>query len=63
MENTFWEDGNESPWSLTHKKGEFTGHKIPFGARVFFKPNDIRPNDVPGKNEPDGLEGVFGGYV
>ena len=34
MENTHWEDGKESPWSLTHKKGEFDGIKIPFGARV-----------------------------
>ena len=28
--NIHWEDGQESPWSMTHKKGEFTGLKIPF---------------------------------
>ena len=39
QENTHWEDGQESPWSMTHKKGEFTGLKIPFGARVLFKPS------------------------
>ena len=44
------------------KKGEFNGLKIPFGARVWFKPSDTRPGDVPGKWEPDALEGVFGGY-
>ena len=62
MENTHWEDGQESPWAKTHKQGEFDGIKIPFGARVWFKPNTSRPADVPGKWEPDGLEGVFAGY-
>ena len=62
MQNTHCEDGEESAWSLTHKKGEFTGMKIPFGARVWFKPSDTRPGDVPGKWEPDALEGVFAGY-
>ena len=60
--NTHWEGGEESAWSKTHKKGELGGLKIPFGARVWFKPNVTRPNDVPGKYEPDALEGVFGGY-
>ena len=53
MENTHWEDGEESPWSKTHKKGEFNGIKIPFGARVYFKPSETRVGDVPGKWEPD----------
>ena len=62
MENTHWEDGKESPWSKTHKKGEFEGIKIPFGARVLFEPNASRPNDVPGKWEPDSIDGIFVGY-
>ena len=60
--NTHWEDGQESPWSMTHKKGEFTGAKIPLGARVLFKPSATRPNDIPQKWEPDALEGVFAVY-
>ena len=62
MENTHWESGHESPWAKTHRKGEFTGPKIPFGARVLFKPSETRPGDVPGKWEPDSVEGVFAGY-
>ena len=62
MENTHWESGKESPYNKTHKKGEFLGLKIPFGARVDFKPNPTRPNDVPGKFEPDAVAGIFGGY-
>ena len=62
MDNTHYEDGDESPWNKTHKKGEFTGLKIPFGARVLFKPSDTRPGDVPGKWEPDGVDGIFAGY-
>ena len=62
MENTHCEDSKESPWSLTHKKGEFDGIKIPFGARVYFKPSETRPGDVPGKWEPDSLGGIFAGY-
>ena len=62
MENTHWEDGEESPWSKTHKQGEFRGIKVPFGARVLFKPNATRPQDVPGRHEPDSVEGVFAGY-
>ena len=63
MENTTWEDGKESPWSITHKKGEFAGARIPFGAKVWFKPSETRPDDVPGKWEPDSLEGVLAGYL
>ena len=59
QENTYWEDGRESPRSTTHKKGEFTGLKIPFGARVLFKPSATRPEDIPKKWEPDALEGVL----
>ena len=62
MENTHWEDGEESPWAKTHKKGEFEGMRIPFGARVLFKPSETRPGDVPGKWEPDALEGILAGY-
>ena len=62
MENTHCESGCESPWFKTHKRGEFDGPKIPFGARVWFKPSITRPNDVPGKWEPDSLEGIFAGY-
>ena len=47
---------------MTHKKGEFGGIKIPFGARVYFKPPETRPNDVLGKWEPDSLGGIFAGY-
>ena len=46
---------------MTHKKSEFTGLKIPFGARVLFKPSTTRPEDIPKKWEPDALEGVFAG--
>ena len=63
MENTHWEDGRESAWAKTHRKGEFTGPKVPFGARVWFKPSETRLGDVPGKWEPDSLEGVFAGYL
>ena len=62
MENTHCEDGEESPYSKTHKKGEFLGTKIPFGARVTFKPSETRPGDAPGKWEEDCLEGIFAGY-
>jgi len=62
QETTFWEDGHESPWAKTHRKGEFVGLKIPFGARVLFKPSDTRPDDKPSQWAPDALEGVFAGY-
>ena len=62
QDNTFWEDGKENPWSKTHKKGEFTGLKIPCGARVLFKPSDTCPDDNPTKWAPDSLEGVVAGF-
>ena len=62
QENTFWADGHECPSAKTHKKGEFTGLKIPSRARVFLKPSGARPDDKPTKWAPDSLEGVFAGY-
>ena len=63
QENTFWEDGHESAWAKTHRKGEFTGLKIPFGARVLFKPSGTRLDDKLTRWAPDSLEGVFAGYL
>ena len=62
QENSFCEDGHESPWSKTHRKGEFNGLKIPFGARVLFKPSDTHADDKPTKWALDALQGVFAGY-
>jgi len=54
--------GEKTPWSMTHTNREFTGLKIPFGARVLFKPSATRPEGIPQKWEPDALQGVFAGY-
>ena len=61
MVNTTFEDGVESPWSLTHKRVEFPGLSIPFGAEVMFKPSGTRPADLPGKWEGDSVLGIFAG--
>ena len=58
-ENIFCEDGCESAWLKTHRKGEFPGPKIKFGARVCFKPCEARPEDRPSEWQPDSVEGVF----
>ena len=61
VENTQTTNGELSAYALTHKH-EFEGLMVPFGARVFFKPGGTRPADVPGKWEPDAIEGVFAGW-
>ena len=49
MHNTSHLEGVESPWALTHKNGEFSGFRVPFGAKVLFKPSNVRAQDLPGK--------------
>ena len=50
----------DSAWSHTHGS-EFEGKRIPFGAKVFFKPAPTK-NQNPKKWEPDSSVGVFAGY-
>ncbi len=44
-------------------KEKFKGPKIPFGAKVIFKPSDARPREQDTKFDPKGLYGVFAGYI
>ena len=44
-------------------KEKFKGPKIPFGAKVVFKPSDARERVQRSKFDPKGLYGVFAGYV
>ena len=53
-------DDGESPWYKLHQS-EFPGLKIPFGAKVSFKPIALR-TDQDDKFAPDSIIGVFAGY-
>ena len=59
--NTQVRDGDSS-WNLRHKKGQFTGPKIPFGAAVNFKLSPISKQKK-SKFSPDSQVGIFFGYV
>ena len=59
--NTQVRDGDSS-WNIRHKKGQFTGPKIPFGAAVNFKLSPISKQKK-SKFSPDSQVGVFFGYV
>ena len=60
--NTAHLEGVQSAWAQTHMNGEFPGFRVPFGAKVLFKPSNVRTQDLPGKMESDALVGVFAGY-
>jgi len=60
MENTHFTHEDHSPWYKTHGD-EFHGERIPFGAKVIFKPAETK--DVGrSKFEPTSRIGVFAGY-
>ena len=51
---------SKSPYELTHGV-KFTGKLIPFGAKVQFKPSNVREEDKPTKWGSDSKVGVFEG--
>ena len=53
-------DGGESFWSRRHGH-EFSGHLVPFGAEIIFKPPKAKDPHL--KFEPVGSRGVFLGYA
>ena len=59
--NTQVRNGGSS-WNMRHKKGQFVGPKIPFGAAVSFKQSPISKQNK-SKFSPDSQVGVFFGYV
>ena len=42
---------------------EFKGKAIPFGAKVFFQPTDTRDKTYGHKFGPNGIPGIFAGYI
>ena len=48
-----------SPWERRFRKGPFSGHMVPFGALVYFKPY---PGHEISKVGPRGIAGIFVGY-
>ena len=53
----------DSAYNLRHKKGHFAGLRIPFGAKVTFKPQPVKQKgiDIP-KMADNTKTGVFLGY-
>ena len=49
-----------SPWALTHGSS-CTGHLIPFGAKVIFKPAETKQEGT-SKMEPSAITGILAGY-
>ena len=52
----------KSAYELTHNV-KFHGKLIPFGAKVLFKPSNVREDDKPNKWGANAGVGVFAGYV
>ena len=42
---------------------DFKGKAIPFGAKVFFKPTETRDKTYGHKFDPNGIPGIFAGYI
>ena len=58
------EPGEEevSAWCKLHGE-EFKGKKIPYGAKVFFKPNVTRDVEQGHKFDSKAIPGIFAGYA
>ena len=60
IKTTLYYSDRASPWAMTHGSS-CTGHLIPLGAKVIFKPAETKQEGT-SKMEPSAVTCIFAGY-